>query len=467
MNRKILVIGFVAMVVAVMFGSLLPAGARLLPWYAPELTHVGVYALLTIVLALALHPARGAVTRAIAIAGGIGLAIELAQQFVPVRQFSVYDAMLNLVGAGAGGVLAGLTLRWWSARGARRRSDAARDRSAESGASALSAQMIRLAEDRLIPAWSLLHRRGLLSDAGARLASRVAAQTPALGNAVRADRDVLEAMAEAGIDCLVLKGTMLAHQVYDSPDQRARGDTDVLVAPDQRAAAETVLGQLGFARPWTVTAKTSDTQDQWVRNDPAGAVSIDLHWQLLNHPAFDDVLDFGALWQGRQSFAVDGFRAAGIGRAHALLHAVVHYFAHHGDEFRPRQWLLDMDLLWRDMQPDQRAETISLAKTSGVSGLFAEALARTRSEFETPIDDALIEALNAAGATQWRTGLLKTDGRPIRALLFKLRARRGWRARLLHLRALLFPSREYMVRKYPGAPGWVLPWLYLRRILGI
>jgi len=335
-----------------------------------------------------------------------------------------------------------------------------RSNAAESAAE----QVALLGSDRLIAAWPILEQRGEISAAVAVLLSQIDGRSVPLGNAPTDDRAVLEALAGAGIRCLLLKGTLLAHTVYPEPGQRARGDTDLLIAAEDRASAEDALGALGLMRSWSVTAKTCDTQDQWQGVITGKQVVIDLHWALLNHPAFTELFEFDALWQNRQPVVVAGFPAFGLGRVDALIHAALHYFAHHGDEFRPAQWLLDGDLLWRAMGDGERDGMLEQVKRLGVSGLVHAYLMACAARFETPIVPQLLSDLEATGRTEWRTRLLHLDGKPTRELLFTLRARPTWKARIAHLRALLFPSVEYMRWKYPGARGWALPWLYVRRM---
>jgi hypothetical protein len=49
-------------------------------------------------------------------------------------------------------------------------------------------------------------------------------------------------------------------------------------------------------------------------------------------------------------------------------------------------------------------------------------------------------------------------------LLADLRATQGWRSRWRLARDLVFPPRHYMQIWY-GKPAWLLPLLYLRRII--
>jgi len=452
-----------AVALAVALGSLSPALARLLPWYAPQWTHVLIYAVFALATCAAVAGVRHGALNVLILTGGFGLLVELAQLLVPTRTASPTDAFLNVLGAVLGVsvfVFANRLLGASAARLGATEADASQDDAAPMGA-----QLERLAADRLLPVAPLLYRRGQLSPVLASLAMQAVKIAPRLGNAPADDAAVVAALDAGGVRCLVLKGTLLAHTVYDHPEQRVRGDTDLLVAPSDRAAAEAALRDRGLRPAWSVTAKTSDTQDQWHGRIEGRPLAIDLHWQLINHPAFDGLFDFDRLWQQRQTFSLDALPAAGLGAVDALLHAAVHYFGHHGDEFRPDQWLLDGDLLWRGLSEQKRRVLIDCADAAGLSGILGAYLKRARRRFETPVRDEMLNGLIERGRHEWRSRIVTLNGRPVPELLFALRARPTWRARASHLRALLFPSPRYMRSRYPEAPRLALPWLYVRRAL--
>src|SRR5262249_30661127 len=56
---------------------------------------------------------------------------------------------------------------------------------------------------------------------------------------------VLGSLRKAGVTALVLKGGALAYTHYPAPYLRPRGDTDLLVKPEDRAKAREALGDLG------------------------------------------------------------------------------------------------------------------------------------------------------------------------------------------------------------------------------
>src|SRR3954453_1285326 len=57
---------------------------------------------------------------------------------------------------------------------------------------------------------------------------------------------LFEAFAAAGVEVLLLKGAALARSLYRPDEHRTYSDIDLLVSPVHRAAAETVLRELGY-----------------------------------------------------------------------------------------------------------------------------------------------------------------------------------------------------------------------------
>jgi hypothetical protein len=62
----------------------------------------------------------------------------------------------------------------------------------------------------------------------------------------RVSAEVLDALAAAGVDAVLLKGSSFARWLYGDGEPRTWTDTDVLVAPARRDRAEAVLRDLGF-----------------------------------------------------------------------------------------------------------------------------------------------------------------------------------------------------------------------------
>jgi len=282
----------------------------------------------------------------------------------------------------------------------------------------------------------------------------------------------LSALTDAGIEVLILKGTALAYSLYSVPSIRSRGDTDLFVRTDDVATSCDVLAELGYAR---------DTYSQGVgcevnltKQDRFGLDHVlDVHWRLSGNEVFAALFD----WEEahRMSVAVPALavQARGLSPVHALLHACVHRAAHvhspyyvDGDPYLERNrliWLYDIRLLSDALDTAHWRSFVDLARERGVSALCLDAL------------HAAADLLGAAIPTEASSALAHPKRSEISAQLLldsawrgawvEFRAQRGLAARSKYLRDLLFPNRQYMQRKYPKQPAWLLPYLYLRRVL--
>jgi hypothetical protein len=117
--------------------------------------------------------------------------------------------------------------------------------------------------DVAVPKW-LVQRHGLASLAARAGAGSyrddLARATLAWAQTERALPRVVKSLREAGVRVAAIKGVAFAKSLYAAPAERPMNDVDLLVARDQREAAEQALRKLGFepgnsallhhAKPW-------------------------------------------------------------------------------------------------------------------------------------------------------------------------------------------------------------------------
>jgi Uncharacterised nucleotidyltransferase len=139
--------------------------------------------------------------------------------------------------------------------------------------------------------------------------------------------EVAGAFGREGIVTLVLKGPVLARWLYPG-EVRPYVDSDLMVAPRDRARAVGVLERLGFAEycPWMPTPLSLDPGGTAFSR---GGGMVDLHCQL---PGLDG--DSDAIW-GRLAASAERQVIAGVelrvpDRDAVLLHVVLHA-AHHAN----------------------------------------------------------------------------------------------------------------------------------------
>lgn len=329
-----------------------------------------------------------------------------------------------------------------------------------------AARLTWLGRHRLWPVAEFLARRGDLPPQLAAAAEALAAgQRRDMRVQVEEDRRVLSALSDTDASVLVLKGASLAQTVYPRPESRFRTDLDLLAEPGRVKVIEERLRKLGYCPPDGPQSAMPMYQSQWTRTSDGKAFAVDLHWALRNHPALRARFSFEELLQSSQALPGLGPAARGMGPMHALLNASMHYFNDYADE-RPRQWLLDKDLLWRAMSPQHRRQVMELACEKGLAGLLAESLRLARNEFGTPVDEAEMSRLQQKGRREWCTGLIEANKKRQTAYWFALRSEPGLSKKLLRIKSGLFPPQRYIRELYPDGSRIGLLGLYLRRISG-
>ena len=105
-------------------------------------------------------------------------------------------------------------------------------------------------------------------------------------------RRLLERLAAAGVNALLLKGAGLAYTVYPAPHLRPRGDVDLLIARADLEAADRALLAGGWLRAVEQTTSRSRRSATMCSGSAASfAEHLDLHWKIAVPHVFGDALD--------------------------------------------------------------------------------------------------------------------------------------------------------------------------------
>lgn len=331
-------------------------------------------------------------------------------------------------------------------------------------AATLSDGLVDAAEAHLVDA--LLARRIASPPAPSTAAVRLTALAAAhAALSLAHDREltrVLAHLAPAGVSPIVIKGAHLAHTIYPSPDLRPRGDTDLVIAPDERAAVSALLVGAGYRPLVHVRGRLILGQCHFVRTDDLGvAHALDVHWRVAAPLVFRHVLPAAALRRSRVPLPALGPEAWGPRPAHALTIACVHLIAHH--RHSPLLlWLYDIARLAQAFDDGEARVFLETTSAAGVSAVCAAALNQARRHFDGPALESLATGAEAAGRARAEpSARVLTAARPIDEVWLDLRVSEGWRERASLLREHLWPEADYM-RATGAGTGW-LPLAYARR----
>ena len=332
-------------------------------------------------------------------------------------------------------------------------------------------ELLRLAQQQGVAA--LLHHRLYRSTAWAALPSAFSeplqhqSRQAAAGELLRQHEvmRVLERLQQHGIQPLLLKGTALAYSLYPQPHLRTRCDSDLLFASREEAeGAWRVLAQLGYQRPNTISGELVSYQFSCTRrrNDGIGQ-ALDLHWRINNQQHLAQVFDYHELRSAAHPLPQLSPHARTLSHPHALLLACVHRIAHQPEGMGNRLiWLYDIHLLMQQLDTRQWESLFQLARDKQLLSATLDGIRQTHHSFASPLPAGYHtlhpppgECFTPSSArSRWRIEIAN------------FRAAGTWQQRLRLLREHLFPSADYMLQKYHTRNRYLLPLLYLRRLIG-
>lgn len=279
--------------------------------------------------------------------------------------------------------------------------------------------------------------------------------------------DALAALADAGVQPVLLKGTALAYLHYLGPAQRTRCDTDLIVPLAARRLAMEVLQALGFVRVLELGELMSYQACMTREVSSGGQHTIDLHWKINNSELLSRLFRYEELLAAARPVPALSPHALAVDPVRALLIASMHLAVdRQGYQYRGDRliWLYDIHLLALGLGPGQWSELVGLAAAKGLPAVCLDVIEQAKARFATPVAPEVLADLAAPGTDE-----------PPAEYLSAHHLRRRWidfwtlddaPARLAYLRQLAFPPAAYMRERFPECRLPWLPWLYLRRAIG-
>ena len=153
-------------------------------------------------------------------------------------------------------------------------------------------------------------------------------------------REVLSALADAGLEIILLKGADLAWRVYGDPAFRPMSDLDLLLAPEDIPAARVLLTKLGY-RPYSLHRDKRLLINEVLYTPSEGRILwVDLHWELVAACSFY-YLPYRPLRAAALSHDFYGLPSLTLSPEHLLIHLCLHAF----ENFPALPQILDLALV--------------------------------------------------------------------------------------------------------------------------
>lgn len=279
-------------------------------------------------------------------------------------------------------------------------------------------------------------------------------------------RKIIEIFTAADIHPIILKGTALAYSIYDQPASRSRCNTDLLF-PDKETAEDAwlLLEKKGYQRPQAVSGEMVSQQFMCYKIGVFGEKHIlDIHWQLSNRHFVANLFAFTELRQQAVAIPAIDPSAFTLCPVHALLHACIHRISHEQPDIENRLiWLYDIHLLSCSLSDKQWDTFLQKAIDKSICNICRTGLQQTQTRFATPVPENVFHHLKENEKDEHFTGDMSKPR--FRSEIMDFRAISSWKRRLQFLNENLFPTADYILRKYDSSHKWLLPFFYARRII--
>ena len=280
------------------------------------------------------------------------------------------------------------------------------------------------------------------------------------------------ALADIGVQPVLLKGTALAYALYPDPMLRTRGDTDIIIPSAERSRVHDLLTTLGFEIDIGVSSQLISHEATYTFTTvDMGMHIIDLHWRIHKSELLSRLFSYDELLADAIRLPKLCPEALGLSPVHALLLACMHRATHKQNPYyvdgiaycSPDRlvWLYDIHLLANSLSSANWHDFVRHAADGGLGATCLEGIGRARACFDTCCPDLVLADLSALGTQERPTIYLKAS--KLRQEWMDFEALDGFTSRLRYLRELFLPPAAYMRSKYLHAENDWLPLLYARR----
>jgi hypothetical protein len=282
---------------------------------------------------------------------------------------------------------------------------------------------------------------------------------------------VLAALQGEGITPILLKGAALLHSVYVEPALRPMADLDLLLRQEQMAAALRVLAAAGYVpvRPETRAGLAIEYENELLLQKPdSSSIPLELHWSLFDSPHHQRLIPMGWWWQSAVPVQPELFSAHILGPEAQVLHLCAHIVLHH--QGRGLRWLHDIAEVIYFYQ-DRLDWDLLLSRAVEYDLLLPlqQILPRVVEGWGTPLPAGIrerLQGLKPSPAEMRVFRRLTASERPVaRRFWDDLSAMPGWKRRLRYGLGSLFPTPDYMRRRYSLRHPMLLPLAYAWRWL--
>ena len=281
-------------------------------------------------------------------------------------------------------------------------------------------------------------------------------------------RSVLATCAQRGIPCIPIRGPALAEQLYGDCATRPTDDLDLLVPREDLSTITDIFQQRGYAlhEHRSGFLETFSYSLEFVH--PNHGFLVEPHWTLA-YPPFVDITAMQPVWARARKQQWAEIDTWSLSHEDLLLHLCLHL--HHKGRQAPLLWCYELDAVIRRHGATfnwnifmEQAHVMDQARS------VADVLTISMRTFHSPVPDSVVgqllkpsRSIASLPSSVLRHQLLaqsSLNGRDEFALLCSIQ---GLRNKIRYVLALLFPSPQYMTRRYGASTRMSLTGFYFSR----
>ena len=299
-------------------------------------------------------------------------------------------------------------------------------------------------------------------------------------------RQMAEALAAKGVEIMVLKGAVLAEELYSDIGLRPLSDIDILMREEDWPAAYGVLKNLGYCSPET---EFSEIPPKFTHYDVAGHIQYVLPDRTCLEFQFDlftlgiGMVDIAGVWERSRQATVAGVRVRALSSEDQLLHLAVHANRHGCTKLK---WLVD---IYETLRQNSKGLDWDLIAAIASREKVSASVYSTLTHVERFFGERLIEAdnLNKLKPTAYQQMLWQAVWPQSKLDRFEGRVEDGicfyfyqyfnpWnlvnfammgrvKDKLAYQARLLVPPLSWMTKTYNKQGSWVLMKYYPLRVI--
>jgi hypothetical protein len=268
-------------------------------------------------------------------------------------------------------------------------------------------------------------------------------------------KKIFQALNQAKIPFLVMKGTALGHWLYESPGLRPVTDID-LWFPDSETvfSLDGILRPLGYERAETAGGLSS-FELAFDKQFNGRKIRLDAHWAMFNSALLSASVSFETAYSQAMPVTIQTQEVKVLCITDALVNAIGHralkYLAHKDDTLK---WLYDQYLLFNALDAAQWQEFVCRCADAGISDLALDAIECSQRQFYTRLPAHVVASISINAKCEklrrsWFQSWSRYQWQEMRAASQTCSGRAVW------LGQRLWPNPEAMRERYGSDdPVW-------------